>query len=115
LSSDQLPGGSVRDPTGAKADGPAYLAFSRMVNAAPGTVRVFRGGGWNARPGVVVATMRQGNLASLRERGLGFRVALAPQLLDAGPPPAGTHVQEPRKIQRQASTNIPGHWTRALR
>jgi formylglycine-generating enzyme required for sulfatase activity len=80
LSSDQLPGGNVRDPTGPRADSPTHIAASLAVNAPPGTARVFRGGGWSSRPHIVFAAMRMANMASLRERGLGFRLALAPQI-----------------------------------
>jgi formylglycine-generating enzyme required for sulfatase activity len=78
LSSDKLPGGSVRDPTGPTADSATHIAASIDVHDAPGAHRVFRGGSWNARPSIIFAAMRMGNLANLRERGLGFRVALAP-------------------------------------
>ena len=51
------------------------------MNATPGAARIFRGGSWNARPGIIFAAMRMGNLANLRERSLGFRLALAPQII----------------------------------
>jgi formylglycine-generating enzyme required for sulfatase activity len=80
LSSDRLPGGSVRDPTGPRADSSTHIAASLAVNAPPGTARVFRGGAWSYRPAIVFAAMRMANMANLRERGLGFRVALAPEI-----------------------------------
>jgi formylglycine-generating enzyme required for sulfatase activity len=80
LSSDKLPGGVARDPSGATADSATHIAASVEVHSSPGAHRVFRGGSWNARPGIIFAAMRMGNLANLRERGLGFRLALAPQI-----------------------------------
>ncbi len=63
-SADELPGGSVRDPTG----------------AASGSMRVMRGGSWHARPGLIIATAVAGNVPGQREMSAGFRTALAPQL-----------------------------------
>jgi formylglycine-generating enzyme required for sulfatase activity len=69
--SDKLPGGSVRDPAGPTAG---------SITATGGPRRVFRGGSWNFRPGLLAAGNRMGNLPNLRERSLGFRLALASQI-----------------------------------
>jgi sulfatase modifying factor 1 len=78
--SDKLPGGSVRDPTGAAAGSTAYVAASREANTATGAGRVIRGGGWDTRPSLLSAAFRIWNLPGQRESSLGFRPALAPQI-----------------------------------
>ena len=60
---DKLPGGAVRDPTGATS----------------GSRRVYRGGGWRDSPGLVRAAYRDGDSPGYRGN-LGFRPALAPQV-----------------------------------
>ena len=79
-SSDKLPGGSVRDPTGATAGSTAHVAASLAANTATGAGRVIRGGGWNTSPGLITAAFRIWNLPGQREISLGFRPALAPQV-----------------------------------
>jgi len=70
--SEKLPGGSVRDPTGVTAE----IAAKTLT----GALRVFRGGSWDSRPGIVNAASRMGNLPGQREISVGFRPALAPSL-----------------------------------
>jgi formylglycine-generating enzyme required for sulfatase activity len=69
--SDKLPGGSVRDPTGPTAG---------SITATGGPRRVFRGGSWNFRPGLLAAAGRMGTLPGQREISLGFRLAFAPKI-----------------------------------
>ena len=58
------PGGSVRDPTG----------------PASGTGRVGRGGGWGSYAIGCRSAFRSGGVSGYRFNGLGFRLALAPQV-----------------------------------
>ena len=82
----ELPGGSVRDPTGPAARNTvqqaAYLAAGGNLSqeTTRGAGRVIRGGCWQCAPHIVHAAGRIWQLPSQREIALGFRVALAPQL-----------------------------------
>ena len=86
LSSDKLPGGSVRDPTGPAARNTvqeaAYLAAGGNLTpeTSKGAGRVIRGGSWPAAPHVLHASGRNWQQPGQRESALGFRPALAPQV-----------------------------------
>ena len=80
----ELPGGSVRDPTGPTAASAAQQAAEHAAKVTPANItaagRVIRGGSWQGAPHVVQAAGRIWQQPGQRESALGFRPALAPQI-----------------------------------
>jgi formylglycine-generating enzyme required for sulfatase activity len=89
---DKLPGGSVRDPTG----------------AASGSLRVFRGGGWGDGASLCRSASRSWGSPGSSISGLGFRLALSsisspPQVISQ----SQSTVQAPNKTLSYAQSNRP--------